>query len=44
MVILDASYLEDAELVVRERLLLAGARLARVVNQALAPTEAARQK
>jgi len=39
VVALDATYLEDAELVVRERLLLAGARLAKVVNEALAPTE-----
>jgi hypothetical protein len=38
-VVLDTTYLEDAELVVRERLLLAGARLAKVVNDALAPTE-----
>jgi len=42
IVVLDGSYLEDAELVVRERLLLAGARLAAVLNTALAPTESAR--
>jgi len=42
IVVLDGSYLEDAELVVRERLLLAGARLAAVLNAALAPTEFAR--
>src|SRR5215469_14054147 len=42
IVVLDGSYLEDAELVVRERLLLAGARLAAVLNTALAPTEFAR--
>ena len=42
IVALDGSYLEDAELVVRERLLLAGARLAAVLNTALAPTESAR--
>ena len=42
VVVLDGSYLEDAELVVRERLLLAGARLAAVLNAALAPTEFAR--
>jgi len=41
-VVLDGTYLEDAELVVRERLLLAGARLAVVLNAALAPTEFAR--
>jgi hypothetical protein len=44
MVVLDGTYLEDAELVVRERLLLAGARLAAVLNTALAPTEFARQR
>jgi hypothetical protein len=38
-VVLDTTYLADAELVVRERLLLAGARLAKVVNEALAPTQ-----
>jgi hypothetical protein len=42
IVVLDGSYLEDGELVVRERLLLAGARLAAVLNTALAPTEFAR--
>jgi hypothetical protein len=44
IVVLDATYLEDAELVVRERLLLAGARLAGVVNEALTPTELAYRK
>jgi S1/P1 Nuclease len=43
VVVLDATYLEDAELVVRERLLLAGARLANVINEALTPTEFARR-
>jgi hypothetical protein len=42
IVVLDGSYLGDAELVVRERLLLAGARLAAVLNAVLAPTESAR--
>jgi len=42
IVVLDAGYLDDAELVVRERLLLAGARLATLLNAALAPTEFAR--
>jgi len=36
IVVLDAEYLDDAELVVRERLLLAGARLATLLNSALA--------
>jgi hypothetical protein len=36
IVVLDAGYLDDAELVVRERLLLAGARLANLVNSTLA--------
>jgi hypothetical protein len=44
VVVLDATYLEDAELVVRERLLLAGARLANVLNQALTPTAFARRR
>jgi len=35
-VVLDTTYLEDAELVVRERLLLAGARLATLLNSTLA--------
>jgi len=42
ILVLDGTYLEDAVLVVRERLLLAGARLAAVLNAALAPTEFAR--
>ncbi len=37
IVVLDAAYLDDAELVVRERLLLAGARLANLLNRTLAP-------
>jgi len=36
IVVLDAGYLGDAELVVRERLLLAGARLATLLNSTLA--------
>ena len=44
VVVLDAAYLGDAELVVRERLLLAGARLAALLNRALAPTEFALQR
>jgi len=36
IVVLDAEYLDDAELVVRERLLLAGARLATLLDSALA--------
>jgi hypothetical protein len=38
IVVLDRAYLADAELVVRERLLLAGARLATLLNQTLSPT------
>ena len=38
IVVLDDAYLADAELVVRERLLLAGARLATLLNQTLSPT------
>ena len=38
IVVFDAAYLADAELVVRERLLLAGARLATLLNQTLSPT------
>jgi len=44
IVVLDAAYLGDAELVVRERLLLAGARLANVLNGALTPTAFARRR
>ncbi|MBV9317295.1 MAG: S1/P1 nuclease [Gammaproteobacteria bacterium] len=36
IVVLDVAYLDDAELVVRERLLLAGARLATLLNSILA--------
>jgi hypothetical protein len=35
IVVLDSAYLDDAELVVRERLLLAGARLATLLNSTL---------
>jgi hypothetical protein len=44
LVMLDAAYLDEAGVVVRERLLLAGARLAAVLNKALAPTEVGRQR
>ena len=44
VVVLDADYLDDAEVVVRERLLLAGARLANLLNRTLAPTDFAREK
>jgi len=44
IVVLDATYLEAAELVVRERLLLAGARLAGVVNEALTPAKFAHRR
>lgn len=37
LVVLDAAYQEEAEAIVRERLLLAGARLAALLNQTLAP-------
>jgi hypothetical protein len=37
IVVLDAAYQEEAEALVRERLLLAGARLAALLNQTLAP-------
>ncbi len=37
IVVLDAAYQQQAEAIVRERLLLAGARLAALVNQTLAP-------
>ena len=39
IVVLDAGYLDDAELVVRERLLLAGARLATLLNSTLVNTQ-----
>ena len=39
IVVLDAAYLDDAELVVRERLLLAGARLATLLNSTLVNTQ-----
>jgi hypothetical protein len=38
---LDAAYQQEAEALVRERLLLAGARLAAVLNRTLVPAEAA---
>jgi hypothetical protein len=44
IVVLDGAYLDDAGVVVRERLLLAGARLANLLNSTLAPTEVARAK
>ena len=44
VVVLDADYLDDAEVVVRERLLLAGARLANLLNQTLAGEPAAGQR
>ena len=44
VVVLDAAYLDDAEVVVRERLLLAGARLANLLNKTLAPEPAAGQR
>jgi hypothetical protein len=44
VVVLEAAYLDDAAVVVRERLLLAGARLANLLNKVLAPTETAPQK
>jgi hypothetical protein len=42
-VVLDAAYQQQAEALVRERLLLAGARLAALVNQTLAPARSARR-
>jgi hypothetical protein len=44
VVVLDAAYLDDAELVVRERLLLAGARLANLLNSTLSPEPPAGQR
>jgi hypothetical protein len=44
IVVLDASYQDDAELVVRERLLLAGARLAMLLNRVLVPAQSAGQE
>ena len=44
VVVLDAAYLDDAEVVVRERLLLAGARLANLLNRTLAPQPAPGQR
>ena len=44
VVLLDRAYLVDAELVVRERLLLAGARLANLVNSTLSPQLPAGQR
>ncbi len=40
IVLLDTAYLDDAELVVRERLLLAGARLATLLNSTLGGVQA----
>lgn len=44
IVVLDGAYLDDAGVVVSERLLLGGARLAKLLNSTLAPTEVARAK
>jgi len=44
IVVLDAAYLQEAELVVRERLLLAGARLATLLNQTLSPTSGSQRR
>jgi S1/P1 Nuclease len=44
MVVLDATYQQRAEAVVRERLLLAGARLAGLLNRTLAAATAARER
>jgi hypothetical protein len=44
IVVLDAAYQEDAEAIVRERLLLAGARLAALLNQTLASNTSAGSK
>jgi S1/P1 Nuclease len=44
IVLLDSVYREQAEAIVRERLLLAGARLATLLNQTLAPTPSAGQR
>jgi hypothetical protein len=44
VVALDAAYLDDAELVVRERLLLAGARLANLLSETLSPAPAGGQR
>ena len=44
IVVLDAAYQEQAEAIVRERVLLAGARLATLLNQTLAPTPSAGQR
>ena len=44
IVVLDAGYLDDAELVVRERLLLAGARLATLLNSTLTLPQSASQR
>jgi hypothetical protein len=44
IVVLDAPYQQHAEAIVRERLLLAGARLAALLNQTLAPAPAARRE
>jgi len=43
IVVLDAAYQQEAEDIVRERLLLAGARLATLLNQSLAPGGSARK-
>jgi hypothetical protein len=43
-VVLDAAYQEEAEAIARERLLLAGARLAALLNQTLAPDSTLRRR
>jgi len=42
--VLDEAYIEDAEVVVRERLLLAGARLATLLNSTLTLPQSASQR
>jgi hypothetical protein len=44
MVVLDAAYQEEAEALVRERLLLAGGRLAALLNQTLTPAPASQRR
>jgi hypothetical protein len=44
IVVLNGAYQEQAEGIVRERLLLAGARLATLLNQTLAPTSSAGER
>ena len=44
VVILDRQYQQDAADIVRERVLLAGVRLATLLDQTLAPADAARPR